>query len=40
MTRVKKIARLVFALSALWMVGGANWPADDVLELLGGMPCC
>jgi hypothetical protein len=40
MTRVKKIARFVAALTALWTVAGADWPMDEVFQLLGGMPCC
>lgn len=40
MTRVKKIVRVFAALAALWTVAGADWPMDDVLAILGGMPCC
>lgn len=40
MTRVKKIARLVAALAALWTVAGADWPVDEVMEIIGGIPCC
>lgn len=40
MTRVKKVLRLAGTLAALWVVTGADWPMDDVLAILGGMPCC
>ena len=40
MTRVAKIVRFVAALTALWMITGADWPMDDVMEILGGIPCC
>lgn len=40
MTRAKNIVRFVSALATLWMVAAAEWPVDDVLGILGGMPCC
>ncbi len=40
MTRARKIARIAAVLTALWMVAGADWPVDDVLAIIGGMPCC
>lgn len=40
MTRAKKIVRFVGALAALWVVAGAGWPMDEVMGLLGGIPCC
>ena len=40
MTRAKKIAGFAAVLTALWTVAGADWPADAVVALLGGMPCC
>ena len=40
MTRVAKIVRFVAALTALWMVTGADWPVDEVMAFLGGIPCC
>jgi hypothetical protein len=40
MTRAKKIARFVAMLTALWTVAGADWPLDDVVAFIGGMPCC
>lgn len=38
MTRVKNIARLAGVLGALWTVAAAC--LEDVLGLLGGIPCC
>ena len=40
MTRVAKIIRFVAALTAFWLVTGADWPMEDVLDILGGIPCC
>lgn len=40
MTRGTKLVRFVAALTALWMVAGADWPVDDVIDFIGGMPCC
>ena len=40
MTRVRKVLRTVAVLTALWTVAGADWPVDEVLEILGGIPCC
>ena len=40
MTRVKQILRFVAALTALWIVAGADFPVDDVMDIIGGMPCC
>jgi hypothetical protein len=40
MTRVRKIAGFAAPLAALWTVTGADWPVDDVIAFLGGIPCC
>lgn len=40
MTRVKKLARFAAVLTALWTVAGASWPVEDVMGILGGIPCC
>lgn len=40
MTRIAKVLRFVAALTALWMVTGAEWPMDEIEAILGGMPCC
>lgn len=40
MTRAKKIVRLVAVLTALWATAAASWPVDDVMGILGGIPCC
>ncbi len=40
MTRVAKIIRFAAALTALWIVTGADWPMEDVMGIIGGMPCC
>lgn len=40
MTRVRKVFRFAAALTALWMVAGAEWPVDYILEVVGGIPCC
>lgn len=40
MTRVTRIARVVAMLTTMWLVAGAQWPMDFVMDILGGMPCC
>ncbi len=40
MKRVTKSIRLAAVAAALWLVAGADWPADQVMDLLGDMGCC
>lgn len=40
MTRATKVFRFVTALTALWIVAGAEWPMETIMELLGRVRCC
>ncbi len=40
MNRAAKILRITAVLVAVWLVGGADWPVDDVLGILGDAGCC
>jgi hypothetical protein len=40
MTRLGKFLRFTAVLVAVWTIGGADWPIDDVMGIIGGLPCC
>ncbi len=40
MTRFGKTLRFAAVLATVWTLGGADWPMDEVMAIIGGLPCC
>lgn len=40
MNRAAMIFRFTAVLAAVWLVGGAEWPMDDIVGILGDAGCC
>lgn len=40
MMRARKVLRSVAVFAAVWTVGGAGFPFDEIGSILGGLPCC
>lgn len=40
MKRATRILRFAAVIAAVWLVGGADWPTDEVIRILGDAGCC
>jgi hypothetical protein len=40
MNRALRTLRLVAVIAGISLVGGADWPADEIVRIVGGMVCC